>query len=1082
MSARVDPQTRTYEVRGLVEDPSGLAKAGSYTRAEVSAKRPEPRPVVHRSSLLTRDGRSYVMRVDGDVVRRTQVRVGIRAGQQVEILQGVAAGDLVVRGNDTSRISDGTQVRLREPVRAAPERGAAVNLSDVSVRRPVFAAMLILGLVVIGLISMTRLEMKLEPNIDFPFLSVVTELRGASPETVEREVTDLIEEAVNSIEGIHTMSSVSSQGLSRVSVQFEIGHDVDVKAQEVRDKVALARPNLPLDIEDPLVQKWDIDAISFMTIVLGGVADIREISDIAEHDVKERLERIGGVGSVQILGSREREVRVWLDPLRLTGYGLSIEDVANTLRRENAELASGRIEGAETEWSVTTQGKARTVDEFGEIIVAERAGRLVHLRDVAVVEDGMAEARSVARLNGNPGVAIELKQQSGTDLVAAAQDVRAEIAAIQTSLPPDIEIKVSRDYAQIVEDQVSSVLFGMVLAAALVVAVVLIFLRNFRSTVISGLAIPASVIATFTFFLITGLSLNNMTLMALTLAIGLVIDDAIVVLESIFRKVEEGRSPIDAALEGSREVGLAVVSTTLAVCGVFVPIFFMTSTMGRYFFEFGVTVVVAVLVSTLVAFTLTPSLASRVLSRDVKKEGAVFQWLERMLVAMEDGYRALLRWALRRKLATSLLAVVAIAGGCGVMTTVPVNYFTKDDLGEAAVRIKLPVGTPLSATERVLRRVEAELHEHPHVRDTLATAGDTIKHEPHKGMIAVYMTKKQDREGNGEGALRGATRARGSHGARHCDLLGGTPRLRRRERRRVHRDPVRHPGPQPGSAREHVERAGRAHEGRPTLRRRAHFLRDGQAADHPRRGPRAGGRSRRLLGPARAHPAYAPGRREGRLLRGPGEPLRRARAGPARVSGRSLQARPRAFALPDGRARSDRRRRRPAHRGGTGRGAAPRAQPAHRGGGEHERGDLAGRSGADLRGLDRRTRDRAPLLAGAIGPGRVDDRGDDGHRLRPGARHALDLHDPGVALQFPDAPHRDHGFGATLLHRRVPRAEGRGALVRHHERHGAPRPDGPGDEERHPAGGLHASTARAGPNETRGDPRSGPRCACGPCS
>ncbi len=621
-----------------------------------------------------------------------------------------------------------------------------MNLSDISVRRPVFAAMLILAMVVIGLISMSRLQLKLEPDIDFPFLSVRAELRGASPETMEREVTDILEESINSIEGIHSMSSVSSQGLSSIFVQFKLGYDVDVKAQEVRDKVALSRPLLPLDIEDPLVQKFDLNAMSFMTIVLGGPVDIREISDIAKHDVKERLERIPGVGSVNILGSREREVRIWLDPLRLAGYGLAIEDVANTLRQENAELASGRIQGAEREWSVTTQGKARSVAEFGSIIVAERSGRLVHLRDVAVVEDGMAEAQSIARLNTNPGVAIELQQASGSDLVAAARQIREEVASIQGALPPGIEIKVARDYAKIVEEQVSAVLFDMVLAAGLVVAVVLLFLRNFRSTVISAMAIPASVIATFTFFLITDLSINNMTLMALSLSIGLVIDDAIVVLESIFRKIEEGEGPIEAALHGTREVGLAVASTTLAVCGVFVPVFFMTSTMGRYFFEFGVTVVVAVLVSTLVAFTLTPMLASRVLSREHRKEGVIFRSLETGLRSMENGYRSLLSWSLRYQTLTVVFACLMVGGGCAIMSTVPVNYFTKDDLGEALVKAKLPIGTPLAATERTLRKMEQAIRTHPEVKDTLAIAGDHLRHEPHRARVSVFLSGKNDRE------------------------------------------------------------------------------------------------------------------------------------------------------------------------------------------------------------------------------------------------------------------------------------------------------------------------------------------------
>ncbi|MCP5058923.1 MAG: efflux RND transporter permease subunit [bacterium] len=621
-----------------------------------------------------------------------------------------------------------------------------MNLSEVSVRRPVFAAMLILGLVVIGLISMSRLEMKLDPDVDFPFLSVVTELRGASPETVEREVTDVIEEAVNQIDGIEELDSSSSQGLSRVFVQFELGSDVDVKAQEVRDKVALARAQLPLEVENPMVQKWDLDSMSFMTIVLGGAVDIREISEIAEHGVKERLERIGGVGSVNIEGSREREVRIWLDPLRLTGYGLAIEDVANTLRRENAELASGRLEGASREWSVTTQGKAASVEEFGEIIVAERAGRLVHLRDVAVVEDGMAEARSGVRLNGHPGVAIELQQQSGSDLVAAAREIRQEIGLIRAELPEGVELKITRDYAKIIEEQVSAVFFDMILAGSLVVVVVLLFLRNFRSTFISATAIPASLIATFTFFLLADLSMNNMTLMALSLAIGLVIDDAIVVLESIFRKVEGGMRPFDAALKGTREVTLAVTSTTLAVCGVFVPIFFMTSVMGRYFYEFGVTVIVAVCVSTLVAFTLTPMLASRMLSKDTSKEGAVFRFLEIGLGGLERGYRRILEASLAHRAVTVVFTCLVVGGGCGVMTTMPFNYFTRDDMGEAFVRVKLPIGTPLAVTERMLQGMEDAIRQHPEVQDTLAIAGDSRKHEPHRGGISVYMTKKQERE------------------------------------------------------------------------------------------------------------------------------------------------------------------------------------------------------------------------------------------------------------------------------------------------------------------------------------------------
>jgi HAE1 family hydrophobic/amphiphilic exporter-1 len=619
-----------------------------------------------------------------------------------------------------------------------------LRLAEVSIRRPVFAAMLILGLVVLGLVSLERLELKLDPDIDFPFAVVVTELRGASPETVEREVTDVLEEQLNSIEGIRSLSSTSSQGLSRIHMEFGLQYQIDTKVQEVRDKVALARPLLPIDVEDPVVQKFDLSAVGFMTVVLGGPISRRDLSDFAENDVKERLERIAGVGGVNIMGAREREIRIWLDPLRLTGYGLSIEDVADTLRRENAELASGRIEGAEREWTVTTQGKARSVEEFGEIIVAEREGRTIRLRDVAVVEDGMAEEKSVARFDGEPGVALEIQQQSGSDVVAAAREIRAELARIQDQAPAGVSVIVARDYARIIEEQVSSVLFDMVLAALLVVAVVLCFLRNYRSTLIAATAIPASVIASFSFLYAFDLSLNSMTLMALSLAIGLVIDDAIVVLESIFRKVERGEDSMSAALSGSAEVGLAVVSTTLAVCGVFVPIRFMQSTMGRYFLEFGITVTVAVAVSALVALTLTPMLASRVL-RQTPKEGPIFRALERELVALEHGYTRLLHGALRHRIATVLVAFAAVFGGCFVASTLPLNYFTQDDMAEAQVTAKLPIGAPLAVTDRVMRRMEEAIAQHPYVRAVFAAAGSETEHKPHFARINVLLIPKQER-------------------------------------------------------------------------------------------------------------------------------------------------------------------------------------------------------------------------------------------------------------------------------------------------------------------------------------------------
>jgi HAE1 family hydrophobic/amphiphilic exporter-1 len=619
-----------------------------------------------------------------------------------------------------------------------------VSLSDISIDRPVFALMLTLGLVVLGLISLDRLEMQMDPDTEFPFVVVRAELRGASPETVEAELTDILEEHINSLEGIRSLRSTSSEGFAEISIEFGLDHDVDVKLQEVRDKIALSRPELPLDIEEPLVQKFDLGQIPILTVVLGGQVPLRDLSDFAEHEVADRFERIGGVGGVTIVGAREREIRIWLDPLRLTGYGLAIEDVATTLRRENAEFASGRIEGNEREWSVTTQGKVRTVGDFGDLIVAERAGRLVRLRDAAVVEDGLAEARTIARLDGKPGVALEIRRQSGGDAVGIAREVRAEVESIRATLPEGMEIHLARDYATYIEDQVRSVFIDMLVATCLVVMVVLLFLRSGRSTLIAALAIPSSVIASFTLFYAMGLSLNGMTLIALSLAIGLVIDDAVVVLESIFRRLEAGDPPMEAARSGARLVGLAVVSTTLAVCAVFVPITFMQSVIGRYFYEFGVAVTVAVCVSTLVALTLTPMLASRLLSHGAL-EGPFAGRLDWFLVIHEQAYGRILGWAMRHRAATVGIAIVAIAGGCGVASTLPFDLYSHGDLGEVAVTLELPVGTPLTVTDRTLRRLEEVAAGHPEVAYTFASAGGRRRRDPHRGRLDVFLIDKSQR-------------------------------------------------------------------------------------------------------------------------------------------------------------------------------------------------------------------------------------------------------------------------------------------------------------------------------------------------
>ena len=620
-----------------------------------------------------------------------------------------------------------------------------MNLPLISIRQPVFALMLILGLVVLGLVSLQRLDVDLNPDVAFPFVTVTTLLPGAAPETIETEVTDLLEEQINTIEGIRNLSSTSSEGISQVFVEFELGYDIDVKAQQVREKIAPIRGELPLDIEEPVVTQLDPDANPILSVMVGGPLSIRELSEFAENTLKDQLERLPGVGNIEIVGARKREVRIWLDPVRLAGYGLAIDDVRATLLQENAEMAGGRIEGREREWTVTTSGKVQRVEDFGSLIAAQRGGRLIYLRDVATIEDGLAEERSLARFNSQRGVSLEIRRRSGANTVAVARAVREEVAQIASSLPNGMQILIARDTAVFIEDSISSVFQDMTLGGILVVLVVLLFLRNRRSTFIAALAIPSCVFASFTFFYVAGFTLNVMTLMALSLSIGVVIDDAIVVLEVIFRRIEKGEDRRTAAEEGSRQVVMAVISTTLALCAVFVPIAFMQGAVGQWFYEFGIVMAIAVCVSSLFALTLTPMLASRMLSA-AQSHGPVLGAIGRGLDRLDQLYGRALEGVLRHRGLTVAGALVAILGGCGVASTLAVDFFVPEDRGEFSVKLKMPVGTPLPVTARVSDRVERLLGEHPEVRNLFATIGGGSRAEPNRASIYVQTTNKRERE------------------------------------------------------------------------------------------------------------------------------------------------------------------------------------------------------------------------------------------------------------------------------------------------------------------------------------------------
>lgn len=644
-----------------------------------------------------------------------------------------------------------------------------MKLADVSIRRPVFAVMLIGGLVVLGLVSIPRLGVDLFPRVEFPIVTVATVLEGASPETVEREVSQVLEEAINPIEGIRSLSSQSADSLSIVYVEFELDYDIREKAQEVRDKVAAKRGDLPRDIEAPVIDRVDPDAAPILAVMLSGPESIRALSEYADKKLKTRIERVPGVGSVTLVGDRAREIRVWIDPVRLGGYHLAIDDVLEALAREHVELPAGRLESGAGEWALKTLGKLTSAPQFERIVLAERDGRVIHLGDVTTVEDGMAEERTVSRLDGQRGVSLQIRRQSGENTVAVATAVKAELEAIRETLPPGYEMRIALDSSVFITRAIHDVFVDLAWGALLAAAVVLLFLRSVRSTGIAALAIPSSLVASFLFFYAFGFTLNTMTLMALSLSIGLLIDDAIVVLENVYRHMEEGEAPAEASSRATDEIGLAVVATTLSVCAVFVPIAFMGGVVGRFFREFGLVATCAVLVSMLVSLTLTPMLCARFLRLE-RNPGRLWHAFERGYVGLERAYRRVLGWGLAHRPTVIALAVAAVVAGVLAARMVPIEFVIAEDRSEFNVWLKRPLGSSLEQTLATVERVEASLREVPEVRTTFATIGGGAKKRVNEALVYVQLAHKSERARSQEEVMRAVRERVASLGLGLSDL------------------------------------------------------------------------------------------------------------------------------------------------------------------------------------------------------------------------------------------------------------------------------------------------------------------------
>ncbi len=620
-------------------------------------------------------------------------------------------------------------------------------LADFCIRRPVFAVMLIAGLVGLGWVSMGRIGIDLFPRVEYPFAAVTTVLEGATPETVETEVTDVLEEKLNTISGIKTLRSTSSEGLSQIFLEFELGQDINVKAQEVRDKISVARADIPIEAENPVVEKVDPDSEPIMSILVVGEFSIRELTLYADDVVKEALQRVEGVGSVELVGDRDREVRVWLDIDRLRGYGLSAEQVIAAIQSEHAEIPGGRLEagGGTQEFTVKTKGEVESVAEFGNLVVAFRDGAPTWLKDVARIEDGMEDERTYAELSGKRGVSLEIRRQSGENTVAVATEVRRVLDGLRANAPPGVDLVVAKDVASFVESAVDDVTRDMVMGGFLAVLITFVFLLNPRSTLIVAIAIPTAIISTFFAFYVAGFTLNMLTMMGLSVSIGLLIDDAIVVVESIHRYVQQGEPPMRAASLGVKRVGSAVLAGMLSIVGVFVPIAFMEGLVGEFFFQYGLTVSFAVAVSFLISMTLTPMLSSRLLRKDPERRpisGPILKFHE----SMERGYGRLLQATLRRRWIAMVLLVVAVYGGGSIAGLVPVEFMPQTDRSEFIGSMELPLGTGIEETKQVAQRVAAEVQTIEEVEAVFMTVGAGVQNRVNEADIYVSLTPKQVRD------------------------------------------------------------------------------------------------------------------------------------------------------------------------------------------------------------------------------------------------------------------------------------------------------------------------------------------------
>ena len=625
-------------------------------------------------------------------------------------------------------------------------------LSDLSIKQPVLASMLAVSLVTLGIYSYNQLAVDQFPDVEIPVLTVQTEYPGAAPETVEREVSKRIEEALNTISGVRHIESVTTEGFSSVAVEFHLGVKINNAQQDAQAKINAIRADFPKDIKEPILQRIDFNAQPIVSIAVESPsADIKTLSSVAEKIIKKRIETVSGVGQVTLVGLARREIQIFLDRDKVKAYGLTYAQVAGALQRENLDLPAGKLEQGEREPLVRVAGKFRSLESFDRVVVAYRGGSPIYLPMLARVVDGVEERRSASLIDGRPGLSLDVVKQSGANTVEVADAIHQAITQINAELPPHIRLRQVVDRSTFIRESVDDVQVTLVLGGLLTVFIVFLFLNSWRSTVITGLALPVSVISTFIIMKTLGFTLNILTLMGLSLAIGLLIDDAIVVRENIVRHMQAGADHYAAAREATSEIGLAVMATTFTIIAVFVPVAFMRGIIGRFFFQFGITVGFAVLVSLYVSFTLDPMLSSR--WYDPAADPRVPRsWFGRTLGKLNDQVdrlqnvlAATLGWSLSHRWAVVLIATAAVVSSFGIFAQLGSEFMPGADPGQFQVSYKAAPGISLDRSVEIARQIETEIRRNPAVAYTYATIGGTVGKPINEGNIFIRLNPRRTR-------------------------------------------------------------------------------------------------------------------------------------------------------------------------------------------------------------------------------------------------------------------------------------------------------------------------------------------------